>query len=114
MVYKVRFFGEIERKEVTKNGLTMTLSRWVKGEEIKAMAYDTPIPGYNTFNTNGLRLWSSLPSFDTSQTKYHCKSDDEYVNLIEQRQRAEKITSIFYQREINNPDDKHKESIIKQ
>ena len=26
-----------------------------------ARAYDTPIPGYNTFNTNSLRLWKSIP-----------------------------------------------------
>lgn len=26
-----------------------------------ARAYDTPIPGYATFNTIGLRLWKSLP-----------------------------------------------------
>ena len=28
------------------------------------MAYDTPIPGYNTFNTNCLRLWSAVPTID--------------------------------------------------
>ena len=26
-----------------------------------ARAYDTPIPGYATFNTIGLRLWKSVP-----------------------------------------------------
>ena len=60
------------------------------------MAYDTPIPGYNTFNTIGLRLWTALPSFDSASQKFHCKTDDEYVNLVEQRLRAERITSIFY------------------
>lgn len=33
-----------------------------------ARAYDTPIPGYGTFNTIGLRLWKSHPAneFDFS------------------------------------------------
>lgn len=25
------------------------------------MAYDIPVPGYNTYNTNNLRLWKSIP-----------------------------------------------------
>ncbi len=37
----------------------MERSIWSKGEIVKAMAYDTPVPGYNTFNTNCLRLWSA-------------------------------------------------------
>jgi starch phosphorylase len=36
---------------------------------VNAMAYDTPIPGFNTFNTNNLRLWRSRPfsEFDFKQ-----------------------------------------------
>ena len=40
------------------------------------MAYDTPIPGFNTYNTNNLRLWRSRPlaafDFDAfNQSLYH-------------------------------------------
>ena len=28
------------------------------------MAYDTPVPGFNTYNTNNLRLWRSRPQKD--------------------------------------------------
>jgi starch phosphorylase len=27
-----------------------------------AQAFDTPVPGYNTFNCNSLRLWKSRPA----------------------------------------------------
>jgi len=27
-----------------------------------ARAYDTPVPGFNTFNTISLRLWKSCPA----------------------------------------------------
>lgn len=37
-------------------------SIWRDGEVITAMAYDNPIPGYNTFNCINLRLWKSLPT----------------------------------------------------
>lgn len=52
---------------------------------VKAMAYDTPVPGYNTFNTNCLRLWSALPSFDPKNKEFHCQTDDDYVNLVKAR-----------------------------
>ena len=74
----------------------MIKSVWTNGEFVKAMAYDTPVPGHNTFNTNCLRLWSALPSFEAKKTQYHCNSEDDYVNLIERRQRAERITSLLY------------------
>ena len=71
-------------------------SRWTKGEFVKAMAYDTPVSGYNTFNTNCLRLWSALPSFEAKNKQYHCQTDDDYINLVKTRQRAERITSVLF------------------
>ena len=36
--------------------------RWEGAESVFAVAYDTPIPGYDTWNTLNMRLWSSKPS----------------------------------------------------
>lgn len=33
--------------------------KWVGGEVLQAVAYDVPIPGYKTKNTNSLRLWEA-------------------------------------------------------
>ena len=71
VVYPVQFYGEIIQEHYTQNGLELTRSKWVKSEVVKAMAYDTPVPGYNTFNTNCLRLWSALPSFDSTSSKVY-------------------------------------------
>jgi len=90
----------------------MEKCEWINGEYVKAMAYDTPVPGYNTFNTNCLRLWSALPSFDKNYQS-QCKSSDEFVNLVEARQRAERITSVLYPKEERNLEDVQ-ELIIKQ
>ena len=32
---------------------------WEGGEIVKAVAYDVPIPGFDTKTANNLRLWSS-------------------------------------------------------
>jgi starch phosphorylase len=37
------------------------VSVWENATVIKARPFDTPIPGYATWNTNALRLWKSLP-----------------------------------------------------
>jgi starch phosphorylase len=76
--------------------MKMEKSVWTRGEYVKAMAYDTPVPGYNTFNTNCLRLWSALPSFERRNKEYHCQTDDDYINLVKTRQRAERITSVLF------------------
>lgn len=34
------------------------------------MAYDNPIPGYDTFNTINLRLWKSIPYDEINFEKF--------------------------------------------
>ncbi|KAG6383807.1 hypothetical protein SASPL_156433 [Salvia splendens] len=52
VVFPIRFFGQVE---VNPNGSR----KWIGGEVIQAVAYDVPIPGYKTKNTNSLRLWEA-------------------------------------------------------
>lgn len=50
--YPVKFHGEvISEPDGSKN--------WVGGENVIAVAYDVPIPGYKTETTINLRLWST-------------------------------------------------------
>jgi len=77
---------------------------------VVATAYDMPITGYNTFNTNNLRLWRSRPydEFDPTidhEEDYGKPLPDEdpkgeyhsnYYESVEKSQDAEYITSIFY------------------
>eukprot|EP00439_Symbiodinium_sp_Y106_P086950 s128_g37.t1 len=44
VTYPIRFYGHLEEVEV--NG--KKLSRWVGGEIVQAMAYDNPIPGFES------------------------------------------------------------------
>jgi starch phosphorylase len=50
--YPVKFYGEvISGADGSK--------QWVGGENVVAIAYDVPIPGYKTRTTINLRLWST-------------------------------------------------------
>lgn len=56
--YPVKFFGKtVETYDGKK--------QWVGGEDIRAVAYDVPIPGYRTKNTICLRLWSTKVSLES-------------------------------------------------
>jgi starch phosphorylase len=88
VTYPVRFFGTF-----TKSGSGAGVAKWDGGETVIAMAYDTPIPGFNTYNTNRLRLWRSRPSNEFNLQKFN---EAEYDKSIMERQRAEYITSVLY------------------
>ena len=38
--------------------------KWIGGEVMQALAYDVPIPGYQTKNTISLRLWEAKACAD--------------------------------------------------
>jgi len=90
VAYPVRFYGRINRyKDEHGNNVT----RWDGGETVMAVAYDNPIPGFDTFNTNNIRLWRALP---TSEFDFKSFNDGDYLKAIEARQRAEYISSVLY------------------
>lgn len=76
--YSIKFYGKVVTGSDGK-------SHWTGGEDIKAVAYDVPIPGYQTKTTNNLRLWSTtVPSeeFDLSAFNVgeHSKANDARAN----------------------------------
>ncbi|KAJ1487587.1 hypothetical protein T484DRAFT_1744944 [Baffinella frigidus] len=58
-------------------------------EKVMAVAYDVPIPGYDTLNTNSLRLWSAMPDHDIDLAKFN---DGDYNTALKARQNALEIT----------------------
>nr|GEU62661.1 alpha-1,4 glucan phosphorylase L-2 isozyme, chloroplastic/amyloplastic [Tanacetum cinerariifolium] len=85
--YPVKFYGEV----VT--GLDGQ-KEWVGGENITAVAYDVPIPGYKTKTTINLRLWSTKVApeyFDLNAF-----NSGDHPRAYEALKRAEKICYILY------------------
>ena len=56
VAYEIRFYGKAERF-LDGSGRSV----WHGGQEVLAVAYDVMIPGFDTRNTNNLRLWESKP-----------------------------------------------------
>jgi len=103
-MYDVRFYGTVTNYQ---SGSTQK-GNWGNCQKVKAMAYDTPIPGFNTYNTNNLRLWKSRSDNSFDFTKFN--SSDHY-GAIAERQNAEYITSVLYP---NDSTDAGKELRLKQ
>lgn len=64
---------------------------------MEAVAYDNPVPGYDTGNTINLRLWAGKPSAEFDLQSFNT---GDYVAAILAKQRAETISSVLY------PDDR--------
>merc|ERR1712048_1304294 len=79
--------------------------KWVGGEIVQAMAYDTPIPGFDTYNTNCLRLWRSLPA---QEFDFDAFNESNYKDAVEERRRAEDISSVLYPN-----DDKYEGKVLR-
>ncbi|XP_076896784.1 alpha-glucan phosphorylase, H isozyme-like [Bidens hawaiensis] len=87
VVFPVRFFGHVE---VLPTGSR----KWVGGEVLQALAYDIPIPGFKTKNTNSLRLWeakASAQNFNLFQF-----NDGQYQSAAELHARAAQICAVLY------------------
>ena len=87
--YKVAFFGYC--KDVEVGGKLMRV--WEPGQEVIAMAYDTPIPGWNTFNTNMLRLWKS---FANEEFNFDSFNRGDFGGSMDMKDDASFITSVLY------------------
>ena len=83
--YRVRFGGRIE-KEGDK-------VRWLDGEDVLAMAYDTIIPGYGTETTNTLRLWSAKA---TSEMDLSAFNQGNYFAAVEDKNHSENVSRVLY------------------
>ena len=87
--FLVRFYGYC--RDTKKNG--KDCREWVGGQELLAVAYDTAVPGFNTFNCNTLRLWKAFPSHEFYFDDFN---RGNFQNALAERDQANYITSVLY------------------
>merc|ERR1719230_1776393 len=102
VTYPVRFGGRVEDYTDEQGHWRQ---RWVGGEIIQAMAYDNPIPGFDTFNTNNLRLWKACPS---TEFDFDAFNESNYAEAVEERRRAEDLSAVLYPN-----DDKYEGKVLR-
>ena len=87
--YTVQFFGQVVEFETDKG----YESHWADAESVVAMAYDVPIPGYDTQTVNNLRLWSAKASKEFDLRYFN---EGNYERAVESRNVTESISKVLY------------------
>lgn len=106
IVVDIQFYGHV-RKYQDEEGKQIAV--WEGGEIVKAVAYDVPIPGFDTPATNNLRLWSSKAA--SGEFDFQKFNSGDYESSVADQQRAETISAVLYP---NDNLDRGKELRLKQ
>ena len=89
LTYRVKFGGHVESNE--ENGRLQF--KWIDTNDVIAVAYDIPIPGYRTTTVNNLRLWSSRAATDFSFEEFN---SGHYLKAVENQNLSENISKVLY------------------
>ena len=71
--------------------------RWIHGQAVKGVAYDTAIPGYKNNAVNLLRLWKSeaIESFD-----FESFNKGDYYRAVNEKVSSETISKVLYPNDV--------------
>ena len=90
VIYSVKFNGRVISFPGEKG---QTHYRWVDSDDVMAMAYDTPIPGYGATTVNNMRLWAAKSSRDF-ELKYF--NEGNYIKAVEDKNESENLSKVLY------------------
>ena len=88
--FTIRFGG---RTEQCPDAAGHAHCRWVGGDEVKAVPFDTPVPGYATLTVNTLRLWAAHSS---DEFRFDYFNSGDYMAASEEKIQTENITKVLY------------------
>jgi len=89
-IQRIRFGGRSEYYRSNNNELRV---RWVDSQDVLAVPYDVPIPGYRNGTVNTLRLWkaAATDAFDLGEF-----NAGGYAESVATKNEAENITMVLY------------------
>ena len=87
---RVKFFGRTEYFIDRNNN---KYARWVDTNDVLAVPYDVPIPGYRNETVNTLRLWKSEATDEFNLEDFNAGS---YTEAVAAKNQAEQITMVLY------------------
>ena len=89
LLYSVRFAGKVDNS----TGKTKIGTNWIGGEEVMAMAYDYPVPGFKNETVNTLRLWAAKSIREFNLEFFN---SGDYMKAVEERFSSENISKVLY------------------
>ena len=89
-LYPVKFYGNVHQYTDEKG---RPQAQWINTQDIMAMAYDTPVPGYKNDTVNNMRLWSAKSTRDFELTYFN---HGDYERAVSDKVVSETISKVLY------------------
>jgi glycogen phosphorylase len=86
----VQFYG---RTQKYRDNHGNWFTEWVDTDNVVALAYDTPIPGYGTGTVNSLKLWSAISSREFNLESFNT---GDYIGSIVDKHQSEVLSKVLY------------------
>lgn len=90
MLYPVNFYGRVNTVFGSDRRMRM---QWVDAENVMAMAYDYPVPGFRNETVNTLRLWAAK---STREFNLEYFNSGDYLKAVEDKTVSENISKVLY------------------
>ncbi len=97
LLYPVKFYGSVVEY---KHEDGSQHHHWVDTDDVMAMAYDTPVPGYGGKTVNNMRLWAAKSSRDFELRYFN---QGNYIQAVADKNESENLSKVLY------PDDSTEE-----
>ncbi|WP_031433573.1 glycogen/starch/alpha-glucan phosphorylase [Methylomarinum vadi] len=93
--HRVKFGGHTEA-HIDERGRKRVC--WVNTNDVLAVPYDTPIPGYKNGTVNTLRLWKATATEEFNLQEFNA---GDYAESVAEKNTAENITMVLYPNDAN-------------
>ncbi|MGE5436104.1 MAG: glycogen/starch/alpha-glucan phosphorylase, partial [Syntrophothermus sp.] len=90
LTFRVKFYGKVVI-ELDANG--KQVKNWVNTDDVLAVAYDIPVPGYKNNTVNNLRLWQAK---STNEFSFQEFNSGNYLAAVESKNISENISKVLY------------------
>jgi glycogen phosphorylase len=89
-LHHIQFYGRVvtERDERGRE-----FKCWSDTEDVMALAYDIPVPGYGNNVVNTMRLWSAK---STREFDLHFFTEGKYIEAVQKKMLSENISKVLY------------------
>ena len=90
VLHQVKFHGHVVQYADEQG---MERYHWIDTDDVMAMAFDTPIPGYGTHTVNNMRLWAAKATRDFELRYFN---EGNYVKAVEDKNESENLSKVLY------------------
>ena len=94
VLYEIDYYGHVVEYRDEKGVMR---HHWVDTEEVMAMAYDTPVPGFDVDTVNNLRLWTAKASRDFDLGYFN---EGDYARAVEEKTHSENLSKVLYPNDV--------------